>query len=360
MRAVIADFWVCCWFAAAIEGDNRLSVCACARLQLVRCLSRLNDAGLLSTCMTMSCSALAIKLTRAIASVPVGVSPLAVQLANEVLELAMGIGAGADPVSVGRVLLECLLDTEDAAVVVSVWAPSSVIGTTALGSGAAAGAGGPAARAGRSKAGASGAAAGAGTGAGTGSSGGSTKESKGAVFYVRHRAAVDAFLLRADVWPVLAPRVVDAVCAVDSGHNQPWFVMASMLDVMVEASRPSVPVRGGPAALARQPLRRSTPPAPQRISVRDMLAVLLEQLPKFAMWISPEAPVSASFSVISLLEKVAKMSPGVLVEADGGRSRLTAPAERFVRDALSRVLGRGAPANVKVRVSVVGESPSQS
>jgi hypothetical protein len=57
---------------------------------------------------------------------------------------------------------------------------------------------------------------------------------------------------------------------------------------------------------------------------------------------------------------VAKMSPGVLVEADGGRSRLTAPAERFVRDALSRVLGRGAPANVKVRVSVVGESPSQS
>jgi hypothetical protein len=56
------------------------------------------------------------------------------------------------------------------------------------------------------------------------------------VRYARFRSCLDPFLLRPDVWPSTVGALVDAAVEPGQrGHNQPWFVLASLTNVMVSS-----------------------------------------------------------------------------------------------------------------------------
>ncbi len=86
----------------------------------VHCLSLLHDVGMLQQCMRCSAAELADTLLHNVASMPVGVSPMAVQLASSVLALALELthdsgsntrsGATTTATALGESLLEVLLD----------------------------------------------------------------------------------------------------------------------------------------------------------------------------------------------------------------------------------------------------------
>ena len=53
-------------------------------------------------------------------------------------------------------------------------------------------------------------------------------------------------------------------------------------------------------------------------------------------------------SVLALLDKLARLCPGVLVEADPARPQLPSEAQGFVVEALAQVLAPGAPLSLKL------------
>ena len=90
---------------------------------------------------------------------------------------------------------------------------------------------------------------------GAGAASDRASDTRGALFYARFRAVVDPFLLRGDVWPVASAPLFDAAASAGSGgHNQPWYLLLALPQVLVDAGNapPKVKARG-PGALP-QPL----------------------------------------------------------------------------------------------------------
>jgi hypothetical protein len=126
-----------------------------------------------------------------------------------------------------RAVTDALLDTADAERQVSVWAPVTVLATRGGAGASAVPLPAPGAAAPRVVA----------------------RDTRGALLFARHRALLEPFLLRPDVWPAVVGALVDAAAAPGSpGHNQPWFVLANVTNAMVAAAQAPVPVPGRAAS----------------------------------------------------------------------------------------------------------------
>jgi hypothetical protein len=91
------------------------------------------------------------------------------------------------------------------------------------------------------------------------------------------------------------------------------------------------------------------------------VASLCSHLHKLNGWLGTSSSSSAAasatlaastlgkqLSVLALLDKLARLCPGVLVEADPARPQLPAEAQGFVVEALTQVLTPGAPLSLKL------------
>jgi hypothetical protein len=270
----------------------------------------LDEANLLTACVTGSPEVLASELVRAMARLSPSAPPATVQLAKGVLDLALSMCSSP---TVVRQLVECTLDQSQ------LWVPgtqattaAAVVATQSTGSrGSKARLASPPEST-------------------------ATSDEVGPMFFSRFKDVIASWLVTAEGWRVAVSGLFQAMKSVAAtGHNHPWSVLSALLDSCDSKPVPVVARSSAAPASSRKPPLR----------IQEAVEPVLAALPGLESWIS-DADVNPNVinDLIALLDRLGVLVPSLYVTIPSKHS----DSARFLEAALRRLFSDAIPVPVKV------------